>query len=60
MDYYHKWYRPDNQAIIVVGDIDPAYIEGKIKEIFSPVKMPENAAERLYFEVEKAPAPSTP
>ncbi|MBR1803478.1 MAG: insulinase family protein, partial [Muribaculaceae bacterium] len=21
-DYYHKWYRPDNQAIIVVGDVD--------------------------------------
>lgn len=55
VDYYHKWYRPDNQAIIVVGDIDPAYIEGKIKEIFSPVKMPENAAERLYFEVEETP-----
>ncbi|MDY4280743.1 MAG: insulinase family protein [[Pasteurella] mairii] len=21
-DFYHKWYRPDNMAIIVVGDID--------------------------------------
>ncbi len=54
-DYYEKWYRPDNQAIIVVGDIDPKYIESKIKEIFSPIKMPENPAERVYFPVEDTP-----
>lgn len=52
VDYYHKWYRPDQQAIIVVGDIDPVYIENKIKEMFGPIAMPENAAERVYFEVE--------
>ena len=50
-DYYHKWYRPDLQGIIVVGDIDPARIEAKIKEMFSDIKMPENAAERTYFDV---------
>ncbi len=55
VDYYHKWYRPDQQGIVVVGDIDPAYIESKIKEIFSPIKMPENAAEREYLEVEDTP-----
>ncbi len=55
IDYYHKWYRPDQQAIIVVGDIDPAYIEAKIKEIFSPIPMPDNAAERVYFPVEETP-----
>lgn len=55
IDYYHKWYRPDQQAIIVVGDIEPAYIEEKIKEIFTPIPMPENAAERVYFEVEDTP-----
>ncbi len=55
IDYYHKWYRPDQQAIIVVGDIDPAYIENKIKELFTPIAMPENAAERVYFEVEDTP-----
>ncbi|MDE6436864.1 MAG: insulinase family protein, partial [Muribaculaceae bacterium] len=35
VDYYHKWYRPDLQGIIVVGDIDVDSREGKIKEIFS-------------------------
>ena len=52
VDYYKTWYRPDQQGIIVVGDIDPAYIESKIKEYFSPIKMSENAKEREYFEVE--------
>lgn len=47
-DYYEEWYRPDNQAVIVVGDIDPDYIEGKIKEIFSPIKMPANPTPRVY------------
>ncbi|MDE6175729.1 MAG: insulinase family protein, partial [Duncaniella sp.] len=50
-DYYEKWYRPDQQAVIVVGDIDVDRIEGKIKEMFSSIEMPENAAERVYFPV---------
>lgn len=43
-DYYEKWYRPDNQAIIVVGDIDVDKIEQKIKNLFSPIVLPENRA----------------
>ena len=50
-DYYETWYRPDNQAIIVVGDIDPDYIEGKIREIFSPIQMPEQPKERVRPQV---------
>ena len=42
--YYEKWYRPDNQAIIVVGDVDVNQVEQKIKNLFSPIKMPENPA----------------
>ena len=42
--YYEKWYRPDNQAIIVVGDVDVDQVEQKIKDLFSPIKMPENPA----------------
>lgn len=47
-DYYETWYRPDQQGIIVVGDIDVDAIEGKIKEYFGGIKMPENAPERAY------------
>ena len=43
-NYYEKWYRPDNQGIIVVGDIDVNYVEQKIKDMFSSIKMPENPA----------------
>ena len=42
--YYEKWYRPDNQAIIVVGDVDVNLIEQKIKNLFGPIKMPANPA----------------
>ena len=43
-DYYQKWYRPDNQAIIVVGDIDVDHTEALIKKLWSGVKVPANAA----------------
>ena len=41
--YYHKWYRPDNQAIIVVGDVDVDHMEAKIKELFAGIKVDPNA-----------------
>lgn len=50
-DYYHKWYRPDNQAIIVVGDIDVDRTEAKIKELFSSIPLQENAAQVEPVEV---------
>ena len=34
MDFYHKWYRPDLQAIAIVGDIDVEDIEARVKKIF--------------------------
>ena len=47
-DYYEAWYRPDQQGIIVVGDVDVDKVEAKIKELFSPIPMPANAPERKY------------
>ena len=51
VDYYHKWYRPDLQCIIVVGDIDVDEMEKKIRSTFADVKMPANAAVREYVKV---------
>lgn len=51
-DYYHKWYRPDLQAIIVVGDIDVDRVEAKIKKRFSKIPAAgKNAAKREYYPV---------
>ena len=54
-DYYEKWYRPDLQGIIIVGDIDADEVVEKIKKLFSPIKMPENAAKYEHY-----PVPNTP
>lgn len=54
-DYYEAWYRPDQQGIIVVGDIDVDVIEAKIKKMFSDIEMPANAPERVYVEVQDTP-----
>jgi len=51
-DYYEKWYRPDQQGIVIVGDIDVDQVEGKIKDIFGTIATPVNPAERKYFKIE--------
>lgn len=51
-DYYEKWYRPDQQGIIVVGDIDVDLVESKIKAIFGEIEKPINPAERYYIAIE--------
>lgn len=50
-DYYEKWYRPDLQGIIVVGDIDVDDVEKKIKKIFKGIKKAKKPAERIYYPV---------
>ncbi len=49
--YYHKWYRPDLQGIIVVGDVDVDQIEGKIKNIFGPITVEQPVAKREFYSV---------
>jgi M16 family peptidase len=50
-DYYSKWYRPDLQAIIVVGDINEDKIEEKIKKLFAKIPLPQNLAHRIYYPI---------
>ncbi len=50
--YYEKWYGPDNQAIIVVGDIDVDQIEKKIKALWADVPARKNRGERPLYTVE--------
>ena len=39
-DFYHTWYRPDYQAVIVVGDIDAEAVESQIKTLMSDIPAP--------------------
>lgn len=49
--YYHKWYRPDLQAIIIVGDVNVDQVEADIKKIFADIPTPVNPAKRQVFNV---------
>ena len=51
-DYYKKWYGPDNQAIIVVGDIDVDQVEQKIKALWADVPERVNRGERPLYSVD--------
>lgn len=51
IDFHTKWYRPDNQAVIVVGDIDVDYVEAKIKELFSDIPVPAESNEKPVVKI---------
>ena len=38
VDLYNAWYRPDNLAVIAIGDFDPAAVEAQIKQAFGPLQ----------------------
>jgi len=42
IDFYNKWYRPDLQAIVVVGDFDENKIEATIKKLFNSIPRVQN------------------
>lgn len=52
-NYYKKWYRPDLQSVIIVGDIDVKVMEEKVKAIFSGIPLAKKAAVRTYAEIPK-------
>ena len=51
-NYYHKWYRPDLQGIVIVGDFDVDEMEGKIQKVFADIQPAgPDAAKFEYFPV---------
>ena len=48
-DFYRKWYGPDLQAIIVVGDVDVDKMEQKVIRLFSAVKPREGLTPRTRY-----------
>lgn len=49
--FYKDWYRPNLMSVIVVGDIDVAAMEKKIKEHFASYKNPKNERPRKVYDV---------
>ena len=51
IDFYHKWYRPDLQAVIVVGDVDVDAMEQKIRMLMSSIPKAENPAPKEVYDI---------
>ncbi|MDD2594781.1 MAG: insulinase family protein [Bacteroidales bacterium] len=51
IDFYHKWYRPDMQAVIIVGDFDVNKMEAKVKRILSDLPKVENGAKKEFYDI---------
>ena len=49
--FYRDWYRPDLMSVIAVGQFDPAWIEGLIRQHFEHLSAPEQPRERTLFPV---------
>lgn len=49
--FYRDFYRPNLQAVVVVGDIDIDAAEAEIKRLFGPIQNPADAPERRYTTV---------
>ena len=56
--FYKKWYRPEYQAIVIVGDVDVDEVEAKIKTLMADI--PASAADAAKKEVITVPATEKP
>ncbi|MCX6238060.1 MAG: insulinase family protein [Bacteroidia bacterium] len=50
-NFHNDWYRPNLQALIVVGDIDVAVTEKTIKDLFSSLKSPAKPRPRIDYTI---------
>ena len=51
-NFYHTWYHPDMQAVVVIGDVDVERTAQKIQEIFSVIPAEPNPAQKFVPQVE--------
>jgi zinc protease len=49
--FYADWYRPDIQAVFVIGDIDPDKAEQMVRAYFGALKNPAHERPRTYPEI---------
>lgn len=53
VDFYHQWYRPDYQAVVIVGDLDAEAVEAKVRKLMADIPAP--AADASQKEVITVP-----
>lgn len=51
LTFYKNWYRPNLQALIVVGDIDAAAMEAAVTKLFGDLKMPATQKPRINYSI---------
>ncbi|MEO9851435.1 MAG: insulinase family protein [Reichenbachiella sp.] len=49
--FYKKWYRPDLQAVVIVGDFDADQMESRVKKILSKIPTSASPAKRVEYPV---------
>ncbi len=55
--FYHDWYRPDLQSVVIVGDFDPQEMLELVEDYFGSIPARENARPREDFSVPANPEP---
>ena len=49
--FYRDWYRPDLQAVIVVGDLPKDKVQDRLEGLFGKAAVPDDAPKRVYAPV---------
>ena len=47
VDFYRRWYRPDQMAVVVVGDIDPAEAQKMVEQRFGVIPAVKTTVETI-------------
>ncbi len=50
-DFYHRWYRTDLQAIVIVGDFDVNQMEEKVKKVMADIPAVENPVPKVLVPI---------
>lgn len=50
-DFYHRWYRPDLQTLVIVGDFDVDKMEARIKKVMADIPAVQNPEDKQYFPI---------
>lgn len=49
--YYHDFYRPDQQAVIILGDVNPDAVEAEVKRLFSAIPKRAGVKPRVVYTI---------